>query len=257
MSARNLPAVSQSPAPSIEPASSSAPRATPRRRSRRRPGGRTRATGGVRDWCAARGLHAIPADAGDRRGVPGRRGRPRVPAGHDRPPRGGDRRRAPRPGPPQPVRLRRRRRRPVRDPPPARHRADAPRGAARPRPARAAARADRAPDTLAGLRDRALLLLGFAAALRRSELVALDVEDLAFDLRRGLLVTIRASKTDQEQAGTQVAVPYARAGNDLCAGPRAPGLAAGRRHPPRSGVPADAPRRQRSPASGSQTSRSR
>ena len=56
-----------------------------------------------------------------------------------------------------------------------------------------------------------------AAALRRSELVALDVEDLAFDLRRGLLITIRASKTDQEQAGTEVAVPYARAGNNLCA----------------------------------------
>ena len=71
-------------------------------------------------------------------------------------------------------------------------------------------------DTLAGRRDRALLLLGFGAALRRSELVALDVEDLTFDLRRGLLVTIRASKTDQEQAGTQVAVPYART-RDRCA----------------------------------------
>ena len=35
-----------------------------------------------------------------------------------------------------------------------------------------------APDTLAGLRDRALLLLGFAGALRRSELVALNVDDL-------------------------------------------------------------------------------
>jgi len=69
-------------------------------------------------------------------------------------------------------------------------------------------------NTLAGRRDRALLLLGFAAALRRSELVALDVEDLAFDRRRG--VTIRVSKTDQEQEGTQVAVPYARAGNDVC-----------------------------------------
>jgi site-specific recombinase XerC len=67
------------------------------------------------------------------------------------------------------------------------------------------------------LRDRALLLLGFAAALRRSELVALDVENLAFDLRRGLLVTVRASKTDQEQAGTQVAVPYARARTNMCA----------------------------------------
>jgi integrase len=72
-------------------------------------------------------------------------------------------------------------------------------------------------DTHAGRRDRALLLLGFAAALRRSELIALDVEDLAFDATRGLKVTIRTSKTDQEPAGAVVAVPYARAGNDRCA----------------------------------------
>jgi site-specific recombinase XerD len=67
--------------------------------------------------------------------------------------------------------------------------------------------------TLAGLRDRALLLLGFAAAMRRSELVALDVEDLEFDAARGLKLTIGKSKTDQERAGAQVAVPYARASN--------------------------------------------
>ena len=36
------------------------------------------------------------------------------------------------------------------------------------------------PDTLTGLRNRALLLLGFAGALRRSELVSLDVSDLDF-----------------------------------------------------------------------------
>lgn len=71
--------------------------------------------------------------------------------------------------------------------------------------------------TLAGLRDRALLLLGFAAALRRSELVALDVEHLEFTTARGLLVRIASSKTDQERAGAMVAVPYARAGNDRCA----------------------------------------
>jgi integrase len=64
--------------------------------------------------------------------------------------------------------------------------------------------------TLAGLRDRALLLLGFAAALRRSELVALDVEDLHLDAARGLLVTIRRSKADQEQEAAEVAVPYAQ-----------------------------------------------
>lgn len=64
----------------------------------------------------------------------------------------------------------------------------------------------RIPDTLWGKRDRALLLLGFAAALRRSELVALH----ALDLERtpdGILVTIRRSKTDQEGAGHVVAVP--------------------------------------------------
>jgi site-specific recombinase XerD len=69
---------------------------------------------------------------------------------------------------------------------------------------------------LAGLRDRALLLLGFAAAMRRSELVALDVEDLDFDAARGLKVTIGKSKTDQERAGAEVAVPYAHA-SDRCA----------------------------------------
>ena len=70
--------------------------------------------------------------------------------------------------------------------------------------------------TLAGQRDRAMLLLGFAAALRRSELVALDVEDVEFDTARGLKIVIRGSKTDQERAGATVAVPYAHA-SDRCA----------------------------------------
>jgi hypothetical protein len=43
--------------------------------------------------------------------------------------------------------------------------------------------------------------------LRRSEFVALDVEHLQFSIARGLLVTIAASKTDQERAGTLMAVP--------------------------------------------------
>jgi site-specific recombinase XerD len=58
---------------------------------------------------------------------------------------------------------------------------------------------------LAGKRDRAVLLLGFALAARRSELVALDVADLE-ECPDGLRVTIRRSKTDQEGAGTVVAV---------------------------------------------------
>lgn len=61
-------------------------------------------------------------------------------------------------------------------------------------------------DTLTGKRDRALLLLGFAAAMRRSELVALDVEDLEV-APEGIRVHIRRSKTDQEAAGHTVAVP--------------------------------------------------
>jgi site-specific recombinase XerD len=62
-----------------------------------------------------------------------------------------------------------------------------------------------APDKLAGLRDRALLLLGFAGAFRRSELVALDVADIK-EIATGLLVTIRLSKTDQEGQGVTIAI---------------------------------------------------
>jgi len=60
---------------------------------------------------------------------------------------------------------------------------------------------------LIGVRDRALLLLGFAGAFRRSELVALTVDDCAFG-RDGLTVTLRRSKTDQDGAGRKVGIPY-------------------------------------------------
>jgi len=56
-----------------------------------------------------------------------------------------------------------------------------------------------------GLRDRALALLGFAGAFRRSELVALDVSDLQ-ETEAGLIVTVRRSKTDQEGRGRTVAI---------------------------------------------------
>lgn len=58
-------------------------------------------------------------------------------------------------------------------------------------------------------RDRAMLLLGWACAMRRSELVALDVEDIAFTAQ-GALVTVRRSKTDQEARGREIAVPFGR-----------------------------------------------
>jgi site-specific recombinase XerD len=48
-----------------------------------------------------------------------------------------------------------------------------------------------------GLRDRALLLIGFAGALRRSELVGLDVSDLT-KTPAGSRLRVGASKTEQE-----------------------------------------------------------
>lgn len=66
---------------------------------------------------------------------------------------------------------------------------------------------DTLPVGLLGVRDRALLLLGFAGAFRRSELVALDVEDVTF-ASDGATVTIRRSKTDQEGQGRKIGIPY-------------------------------------------------
>jgi site-specific recombinase XerD len=60
---------------------------------------------------------------------------------------------------------------------------------------------------LRGLRDRALLALGFSGAFRRSELVGLHVEDLVL-VADGLRITIRRSKGDQEGAGQEVAIPH-------------------------------------------------
>jgi len=62
--------------------------------------------------------------------------------------------------------------------------------------------------TLWGVRNRAILLLGFAAALRRSEIVTLNLDDLVFD-HRGLTLSIRSSKTDQEGRGEAIAIPLA------------------------------------------------
>ena len=62
-------------------------------------------------------------------------------------------------------------------------------------------------DRLADARDRALLLFGFAGALRRSELVALDIEDVSED-DGGLRLILRRSKTDQDAEGTTRGLPY-------------------------------------------------
>ena len=72
-------------------------------------------------------------------------------------------------------------------------------------PSRSPIMAAATPDTPAGLRDRALILLGFAAALRRTELVGLNVEDLE-ETEGGLCIRIARSKTDQEGQGTVIAI---------------------------------------------------
>ena len=63
-----------------------------------------------------------------------------------------------------------------------------------------------APPSPLGARVRALLLLNFAAALRRSELVELDFGDVTPVAGRGLHVLVRRSKTDQRSAGQEVAI---------------------------------------------------
>jgi integrase len=65
------------------------------------------------------------------------------------------------------------------------------------------------PEDLAGKRDRALLLVGFFCALRRSELVSLCVTDVHTSAD-GWTVNIRRSKTDQNAAGQRVSLPSRR-----------------------------------------------
>lgn len=60
--------------------------------------------------------------------------------------------------------------------------------------------------TVIGVRDRSLLLVGFGAALRRSELAALGVRDVTVE-DRGIVIHVRRSKTDQEGTGRDIGIP--------------------------------------------------
>jgi len=77
------------------------------------------------------------------------------------------------------------------------------------------------PDSLLGCRDRALLLIGFAGGLRRSELASLEVRQRdgaagwIEQMPDGLAIRLAYSKTDQEAVGDTVGVPYAGP-EDLC-----------------------------------------
>ncbi|WP_155948116.1 site-specific integrase [Rhodococcus aetherivorans] len=63
-------------------------------------------------------------------------------------------------------------------------------------------------DEVVERRDTAILLLGFAGAFRRSELVALNCSDVSLHRLDGLHIKLRKSKTDQEGRGTVRALPF-------------------------------------------------
>ena len=69
-------------------------------------------------------------------------------------------------------------------------------------------------EDLLGLRDAALVLVGFAGGFRRAELAGIDTCDLKFSAD-GVVVTVRKSKTDQEGAGREVGLPFG-ASHDTC-----------------------------------------
>lgn len=63
------------------------------------------------------------------------------------------------------------------------------------------------PESPLGLRDRALALVGFAGAFRRSELSSIQFRDLKFGAK-GVIIELPTSKTDQERAGRKVGLPW-------------------------------------------------
>ena len=65
------------------------------------------------------------------------------------------------------------------------------------------------------IRDKALILLGFMGAFRRSELVAINIEDLTFS-NDGVIILLAKSKGDQDGQGEQVAIPY-NSNKSICA----------------------------------------
>jgi integrase len=67
---------------------------------------------------------------------------------------------------------------------------------------------DFVPNTLRGKRDRAILLVGFAGAFRRSELATITVANIRF-VSEGMLINLPRSKTDQQRRGRTVAIPIA------------------------------------------------
>lgn len=71
---------------------------------------------------------------------------------------------------------------------------------------------DEIDNSTSGLRDRALLLIGWAGGFRSSELTGLLVSDIE-EVREGLLIHLRRSKTDQTGKGRKVGIPLGRTRN--------------------------------------------
>ena len=63
------------------------------------------------------------------------------------------------------------------------------------------------PEGNKGSRDRALLFLGFAGGFRRSELIALNIEDLSIG-EEGIIVRMAKSKTDETGRGRTIGIPF-------------------------------------------------
>lgn len=66
-------------------------------------------------------------------------------------------------------------------------------------------------NTAMGIRDRALLMVGWFSAMRRSEIVQLNWEDITF-IKEGIIINIRQSKTDKYAEGQKIAILKRRGG---------------------------------------------
>ena len=62
-------------------------------------------------------------------------------------------------------------------------------------------------DEIKQLRDKSIILIGFAGGFRRKEIVSLNYDDLEF-VSEGLKITLRKSKTDQFGEGSLKGLPY-------------------------------------------------
>lgn len=67
---------------------------------------------------------------------------------------------------------------------------------------------DALPGNMIAVRDKCLLLIGFSAALRRSEIVGINIQDIQ-QVPEGLVLRLSKSKTDQEGAGRRLGIPFA------------------------------------------------